>query len=679
MSRQQVQITASGIKKALRRFRIDTAICEYIWNGFDASASVVELDYKTHDKELGGIKELRIRDNGTGIDHEKLHRTFMPFYQTYRELELAAKQKLSAVHGKNGIGRLTFFHFAKSARWDTTFVNGEGRAFSYSITIDQDSLHSFTPTEPAPTQVQSGTSVVFQGINSLLAHDIHTTIKSVIATNFAWFLELNRAKGFQILINGEPLDYKELIVNSDEKPLEVENNFGKHIFYVRFFLWSRKLGNEFSRYYFIDSENSEIHNRTTTLNNKGDSFFHSVYIKSEYFDSNVLMLPWSIDENDTQQSLFDRRDTVIKDLIQQVDRFLRDKRKPFLKRLADKVVRSYEEEGIFPEFGNNSWDFYRFRSLEDLVRELYQVQPTLFTKLNLEQKKTFVRLLNLVLDVDEREDLFKILEEVIELDSLERQELANVLRRSPLSNIIKTIRLLEERIRAIDDLQQIVFNKQLAAKEKHVQEMIENHYWLFGEEYHLAAADDDFEKALQAHSYILRGEKKAPSSSGAGNRQRMDLLIVRRVKQTNRIDNIVVEVKHPDVNLGEDELSQVKRYLREVKKEDQFNARNMTWTFILVGNGLDSTGFMKGEMADSLQHGEDSLVYNPVGQRTKIYVKTWSELLVDVRLRHDFVLKEFKTKRDTFDDNIESADAIAARQKNSLARRPPVPSIPPVE
>ena len=679
MDGQRVQITASGIKKALRRFQTETAICEFIWNGFDAGATKVELTYDTHDVELGGIKELRIRDNGSGIDYRTLDKTFRPFFQTEREFERAARLKLSAVHGKNGIGRLTFFCFAKSAKWKTTYVDDLGHAYSYSITVHQDSLETFVPTEPKLEGGQCNTEVLFKGTHNLLAYEMQTDIKLAIATNFAWFLELNRAKGYEILINGEKLEYKDLIVDSEKRMFEVASNTGKHVFEIRFFLWSRKLGNEFSRYYFIDSADIELHNKTTTLNNKGDSFFHSIYVKGRYFDGKELMLPASIDENDSQPSLFDRRDPVIKELLGQVDRFLREKRKPFLKRLAHKVVKSYEDEGIFPEFGNNTWDHYRHRGLEDLVRELYQVQPTLFTNLNAEQKKTFVRVLNLVLDADERDDLFKILHEVIDLDSAEREQLAKVLAQTKMSNIIKTIRFVEERFRVIQELEQIVFNKKLAAEEKHVQDMIESHYWLFGEDYNLAAADDDFEKALHAYQYILHGEKRKPSVTSPGKKQRMDILIVRRIKYSDRIDNIVVEVKHPDVNLGEDELSQVKRYLREVKKQDQFNARNMTWKFILIGNGFASSGFIEGEIGNARQHGEDSLVYNPPGERTKIYVKTWSELLTEVRLRHDFIMEKLQIEFDKQDANGRSANAIALRQDSSLARRPHVPEIPPEE
>ena len=53
MSKQSVEITSSGIKKVLQKYSAERAIAEYIWNGFDAKASKVCLDYSFN--ELGSI------------------------------------------------------------------------------------------------------------------------------------------------------------------------------------------------------------------------------------------------------------------------------------------------------------------------------------------------------------------------------------------------------------------------------------------------------------------------------------------------------------------------------------------------------------------------------------------------------------------------------------------------
>ena len=75
------------------------------------------------------------------------------------------------------------------------------------------------------------------------------------------------------------------------------------------------------------------------------------------------------------------------------------------------------------------------------------------------------------------------------------------------------------------------------------------------------------------------------------------------------ISNIVVELKHPDVRLGEKQLSQVKKYMNVIMSVDQFNAANMTWEFYLVGNTFTSDNFIKNEIDSNKGHGERSLAF----------------------------------------------------------------------
>ena len=51
-------------------------------------------------------KKLKI-DNGSGIEFEKLSSKFVPFYQSEKNAD--NNVKISKVHGRNGLGRLTFF------------------------------------------------------------------------------------------------------------------------------------------------------------------------------------------------------------------------------------------------------------------------------------------------------------------------------------------------------------------------------------------------------------------------------------------------------------------------------------------------------------------------------------------------------------------------------------------
>ena len=170
MDSQPIRITVPGIKKALKSYKLERAICEYIWNGYDAGASVIELEFKTGPLET--VTEIWIKDNGSGIDFGTLDQTFRPFFQSNRELQNAVQKKISAVHGKNGVGRLTFFSFARRAKWETVYLDDNGQHHNYCITIDQDSLNTFQSTDPQSTDKLPGTQVRFTGVYSLNQYNI---------------------------------------------------------------------------------------------------------------------------------------------------------------------------------------------------------------------------------------------------------------------------------------------------------------------------------------------------------------------------------------------------------------------------------------------------------------------------------------------------------------------------
>ena len=141
MKEETIEIGSSGIQKALRKYNAPSAIAEFIWNGFDAGASVVDIQFDAN--ELGPIGSLRITDNGSGINSSE---RFRPFLHKTRIIDPdAIHHGPSATHGKNGMGRLTFFKFAESAKWITTYKSPVNGFRQYSIETDIRRLNKFLP------------------------------------------------------------------------------------------------------------------------------------------------------------------------------------------------------------------------------------------------------------------------------------------------------------------------------------------------------------------------------------------------------------------------------------------------------------------------------------------------------------------------------------------------------
>ena len=175
-----------------------------------------------------------------------------------------------------------------------------------------------------------------------------------------------------------------------------------------------------------------------------------------------------------------------------------------------------------------------------------------------------------------------------------------------LSNITKTIKLLCDRQKVIQALKEIVFNKEFNSYEvTHVQELVENHYWIFGEQYNLiTSAEPDFELALKGMIKAETGMEEEIHIEHPDKNKEMDIYMLRQDRQGKVTENVVVELKRPKIKLGEKELSQVKKYMRVIKDTPRFNAGNVKWTFYLVGNEFDKSHYISGELESHKHLGE---------------------------------------------------------------------------
>ena len=654
---ESVLITSDGIKNSLRKFNPLQALTEYVWNGFDALAS--RIDISISGNELLGNNSISIRDNGMGIERALLQNKFKPFFQSEKVFDPG--HKCSASHGKNGVGRLTFFTFANFAEWETTYKKDDCLC-SYKIKIRSAELQEYNPESEIAGTGSSGTTVTFSDI---ITEEITAdTARQYLAKEFCWFLELNKARNFSIYINGEKLSYTDYITQSETQNYTYEQT--GLVFTVRYLCWNVKLP-DYSRYYYLNSQDIEVAKETTTLNNKGDHFYHSVYIKSKFFDS------FSYDKTPLSQlsisGFYHKKSPEFAFIMQQVNRHLYDIRRPFIKKMVSKVIDSLEIESAFPNYNpKNPLDQYRKGQVSDMISAMYFAQPKMFTgSMNKEQKKTFIRLLDLILESGEVDSLFKILNEILDMTEDERSDLEDILKYTHLSNIAKTIRLIKDRYQAIADLKSLVFNPDLGANEvKHLQRLIEAHYWLFGEQYNLVtAAEPNFEEGLRRYLNYLHKEYEDVDIDHPDKLKQMDIFAVRQNVGLNRFENIVVELKHPKIAIGERQLSQVKQYMRVIMNISEYNASNMTWSFYLVGNKFTADDYIKLEKESNKSHGEPFLVFKAANY--SIYVMTWSEVIAEFDMKYAHLNQKLQLEQDKLKIEYSTADEVIDSQRENTA------------
>lgn len=425
---EKVNITSKGIQKVLKNYNEKQAIAEYIWNGFDANADTIRINYTFN--ELDRLETLEISDNGYGIDFNRLKHKFDPFYESEKAVQITAPKHTSKMHGRNGVGRLTFFTFANSATWDTTYKSEKGYHYG-SIHIDTKGLNDYTSnfSSPPVKSAETGTKVSFLDMK-ISKVDLELSIIPFLINEFCWFIELNKDKNYSIVVNGSALDFSGNIKEVERFELVYPKT--EATFKIKYVHWNQALHKELSKYYFL-ADGEEIYKDYTTLNKKSDDYFHSVYIESDFFrDFNFKSF-----ENEGQVALFGsaKSSSEYRFLMKELTEYLKVKRKPFLKEYADRLIESYEHDGIFPVYQTDRDRNSKKDELIIVIKALYEVEPKLFGSLNIDQKKTFVRLLDLLLDSSQCGNIYHLISNIVELDDEETNELSMLFESINLSRI----------------------------------------------------------------------------------------------------------------------------------------------------------------------------------------------------------------------------------------------------
>lgn len=180
-------VESSGITKDYR-----DALCEYIWNSFEANATTVAIDCIPN--ELNGSAEIIITDNGDGISYASLSHTFGAFLDSQknsRSLQIKTK-------ANKGKGRFSCFSFASFAEWSTVTSTPEGN-IAYSIKLDNADKNQCDVSDPVSTTRATGTRLIISGIDGICEDDISfEQLENTMLKAFAWYLYLNKDKNITL-------------------------------------------------------------------------------------------------------------------------------------------------------------------------------------------------------------------------------------------------------------------------------------------------------------------------------------------------------------------------------------------------------------------------------------------------------------------------------------------------
>lgn len=421
--KKNTQITNLSIESAGLPKDPKLVIAEYIWNGFDAKAT--EVDIVIDSNELGYINSIGISDNGEGIVFDTLPYSFGNFLDSVKKNSI---RRSSYTRGKKGKGRFSFSLFATRAIWNT-IVKEEGVLKTYRIQIDRDSKEQYDVSESTRIENQkTGTQVRLEGVFGLNSSYLESKeFIDFMAQEFGWFLYLNRDLDYTIRINGAILIYDHLIQETDllSWTLYSPEEGPSYTFQVNYIRWNQQIGDRYY-YYLRNSDKREIAKVLSSFNNNAIDFHHSVYVTSDFFDA--------FEQEDisisTDVNLFTGKEkqVVYRNLLAELRDFLDRKQKKYVRENAVAVKLSeLEKKGFLPGYRQTDNDKKRKETLLALLQEIYIIDPRIFFGVKTDLIRTYLGFLDLLLQTEKSTDILTILEKAIPLSDKERSRIKQIL------------------------------------------------------------------------------------------------------------------------------------------------------------------------------------------------------------------------------------------------------------
>ena len=644
LSVKSKSVETSGIPRDYKE-----ALCEYVWNGFEANATTISITHTIN--VLGGIEKICISDNGSGICFETIQDTFGAFLASQKNaLSLKIKSKVN-----QGKGRFAGFSFANRIKWDTVCAEN-GKNVQYSISVYSENKNEYEVTEKALTERSTGTTVIIGNVDQILPEQVTIlALEDTLLKEFAWYLYLNKERNVEILVNGERVDYTKYIDTrfSAKKDLLIDG-IGLKIDVV---VWKEKIREKFC-IYFMNLEGVLKGRDTTSFNRNTVNFNHSVFVRSLCFDrdSDTSL---TTDDSSNEQIAFDDQPnnrTFLRKVKKEIQEAIDDALTAFLSAQATKAVQDMMDRESFPTFSDDIPGQLQKKDLMTVTQELYKLDARIFYKLKPIQEKSLLGFINLLLQSEERENMLDIIESIVSLTPEQRKGFSDILKRTQLGNIIDTIQFIEDRYKVVEALKQVVFDYTDYANERdHVQKIVEQHYWLFGEQYNLVTADQRMQKALANYLNILYGSDAPDATLNPDQEEmrRMDIFLCGARKTEDSVgdeiqENLVIELKAPKVVLTKKVLRQIEDYMDFVRKQPQFNTQLCKWRFIAVCNNVDDD--VRARYATNQTKGKKGLVFSV--ENYELYALTWADVFKSFELRHSFLLKKLKIDQEAIEKDI---------------------------
>lgn len=647
----QIQVQDDHLKRIAQTRKPILALAELIWNSVDADAT--RIDVTLIEDGWNGVKAIEVADNGHGIPYAEAEELFSRLGGSWKQRHLHSNEERRILHGKEGRGRFRAFSLGNVVDWDVRAADPSGVLQRYRISMLRDHLRQVEISDVTPVTAETARGVTVTV--SEITKDFRSLRDGAALDDLAriFALYLRQYPHVQILYDRTPIDpraVEEKATVYDLPEIEPENGrkFAASLEVVE---WVIKVQR---RLFFCDANGFPLDETLPGVQAPGFEF--TGYLKSDYFGellaSNLLDLA--------------NMDPAVDACLNAAKEVMREH---FRKRAAEKaagLVEEWRKEKVYPYEGDPA------SVVEKAEREVFDVLAlnvnTYLPEFSTSDEKTKRFQFRLLRQVVEHApgDLARIINEVLDLPTDRRQELANLLDRTTLAAIICASRLVADRLDFLRGLEVLVFDKDLKEKVRErtqLHRIVAKNSWMFGEQYHLSVDDQSLTEVLKKHidAQGRQVEIDTPVERADGSRGIVDLMFSRNIQLAgaeNR-EHLVVELKRPKVKINPTATAQIKSYAFAVADDERFRSVPAKWVFWVVSNDMDKVTAREVSQKDRA----NGILFQDEEQRITIWVKTWSQVINDCKARLQF----FEEKLQYTPDRDSSLDHLSNTYQKYLA------------
>jgi hypothetical protein len=266
---------------------------------------------------------------------------------------------------------------------------------------------------------------------------------------------------------------------------------------------------------------------------------------------------------------------------------------------------------------------------------------------------------------NDSKNLRKILNDIIELPEDKREDLAELLETTSLSNIIDAMTEVKNRLHFLSGLEQIIYDKDLnknVLERRHLHKIIINETWIFGDEYTYGVDDLTLKNVLA--TYLKESLKRTDFEEIIKSEDNSNLDTIPDVclwqqysLGTAGKENLVIELKRPSLNAGITEMGQIMSYASKVANDKRFQKGKTRWKFILI------TKDYSAELEPQLKQKNRKFGHVSEGDNFDVYILSWGDIISEAKQRHEFIKEKLNLN---LKDNEEGLGYLKAKYKQYL-------------